>query len=51
MAIVRVGCTFDDSHGKAVGGDSSKMFLTRSQSSAVNFEVVDCSWLESVVRI
>lgn len=51
MAIVRVGCTFDDSHGKAVGGDSCKVFLTCSQCSVVDLEVVGCSWLELVVGI
>ena len=51
MAIVRVGCTLDDSHGKAVGGDSSKVFLSRSQCSVVNFKVVGCSWLGLVVGI
>ena len=51
MAIVYVGCAFDDSHSKAVGGDSSKRFLTRSQCSDVDFEVIGCSWSEIVVGI
>ena len=51
MAIFRVGSAFDDSHGKAVGGDSFRWFVAGPRGLAEDHARIHLSYVTLHVSI